>query len=335
MRRLFACSGTHVGVGIVGSCNGRCVLTLRRVPPPPPQDRRGVRQCAALALLRALIDEGSGGNHYAALCRQWAPTLSALGTLLHCERRPRVVPGALACVEAHARGQRTALPPLLCATALQATAAAMVAYVATTGVAMATTPGVSSAAGGTAGALAVLERQFGVLNVLAKRHSTSLRACVGAFAACLRAMLSAVCPLAATVHSAGGQAGSADRLIVQLTDHLADHTHSAADGDGDATKDAVLTLCRSVARLLQQFATFAGASKHAPFLIMDYLALQQRFVLPRTTRAAITPGVHALLGTCKEHEIALIGTVVDEGAKTQFQELHHEFQSYFKYTGKV
>ena len=145
--------------------------------------------------------------------------------------------------------------------------------------------------------------QFLVMDALLKRHSKPLMSCVATFASFLRTQMACVMGFGAAP------------MVCDV--------------------EAVVKLARSFSRCLVQFSSDANAGKHMPYLVSDFLTVLQSRVLNTQVKAAILPGIHALLGICGEYEKSLIGTVVNEGAKELFRTIYEDFTYHYKYTGKA
>ena len=151
-------------------------------------------------------------------------------------------------------------------------------------------------------AVQLFKAQSAILEVFVKRHSRALLPCVAAFLSAIRTLLPCV-------------------VVVG-----ADGSLPIVDAAG---------MARSLCRLFEQFATLPSASKHAPYIIVDYLALLEQHILRDTVRTALIPGVNALIGACKQHEIDLIGAVSGDASKLMFESHYADFEKYFKYKGKA
>lgn len=118
----------------------------------------------------------------------------------------------------------------------------------------------ASGAAGTWASCELFRAQTAVLEGLVKRHTRALLPCVGAFVANLRTLL----PFSVVI-------GASEAVPI----------------------DAAAGCARSMSRLLEHFAALASASKHAPFVVVDFLALHERFTLRSVRRS--NPGVESVV----------------------------------------
>jgi hypothetical protein len=260
------------------------------------------RPAAAIALLHALIAELSRSPHTSAMHAFLSAVEGRLLQLIEVAAGNAdhaaglsLSRGVLRCIEQHVLLRTASVNPWRCGVMLQMVAASPCALKAWRARASVT-------AGDPHPALDLFRAQIAVLEGLINRHSRALMPCVAAFVAIIRTLL----PCAVVTGASGS-----------------------------VPTDTAAGFARSLSRLFEQFAVLPSASKHAPFIIVDFLSLLERYTLRPVVRTAMIPGVHALLGACGTYEVELIGAVANEGSKVIFETLHAEFQKYFKYKGKA
>ncbi|RKP27643.1 Urb2/Npa2 family-domain-containing protein [Syncephalis pseudoplumigaleata] len=77
--------------------------------------------------------------------------------------------------------------------------------------------------------------------------------------------------------------------------------------------------------------------KHAPYLLADWLAIEldPHSQLTGPVRAALQPGVFALLDLCTEHERHYLQVSMDQAGRARFKDIYRDYMAHHKYTGKA
>jgi hypothetical protein len=89
-------------------------------------------------------------------------------------------------------------------------------------------------------------------------------------------------------------------------------------------------------RLFEALAKHDKAfSKHAPYLISDFIHLQRWLPLPVSIHTRLVPGIYAMFRICSEHEFKLINIWQDGAGQAIFQSLYAHYTKHYKYLGKV
>lgn len=92
----------------------------------------------------------------------------------------------------------------------------------------------------------------------------------------------------------------------------------------------------NLSRLLECFSELDKIfSKHAPYLLSDFIHLQKSLPLPSSIIARLMPGIYAIFKTCSEHEFKLINLWQDEPGKVLFKAFYGDYMKYFKFKGKM
>ncbi|RUS17322.1 Urb2/Npa2 family-domain-containing protein [Endogone sp. FLAS-F59071] len=97
------------------------------------------------------------------------------------------------------------------------------------------------------------------------------------------------------------------------------------------------TTVSSSATAVSAASSFAAFSKHAPYLLTEYLAIQTSPVssISRAQlKAALLPGLYALLDLCSEHERDMVMANQDAAGKALLKGLYTDYVRYHKYTGR-
>lgn len=84
-------------------------------------------------------------------------------------------------------------------------------------------------------------------------------------------------------------------------------------------------------------SSFAAFSKHAPYLLIEYLAIQTSpisSISRAPLKAALLPGLYTLLDLCSEHERDMVMANQNAAGKALLKGLYSDYVRYHKYTGR-
>eukprot|EP00164_Ancoracysta_twista_P015440 GFYU01025525.1.p2 GENE.GFYU01025525.1~~GFYU01025525.1.p2 ORF type:complete len:163 (+),score=47.50 GFYU01025525.1:2-490(+) len=107
---------------------------------------------------------------------------------------------------------------------------------------------------------------------------------------------------------------------------------------GSAKDDAAVWLrcAQNLARLLSETSREKVAMKrYAPYIVSEYVDLLERFSLSTEVQAAVKPGVFALINIMTQFELEYVNAPLNDHTRAIFKQLFGQYQSEFKFSGKV